>query len=246
MIETTQLSMRYGDLLALDRLDLVIPAGELFAFLGPNAAGKTTTIKLLTGLIEPTGGNARICGYDIQKEPLEAKRRIGYIPDVAEFYDKLTPLEFMAFIGELFRVDHGEAKRRTADLLERFSLVPHARQRIENLSHGTRQRLAFASALLHDPEVIIVDEPMVGLDPKNSRVVKEELKARSRAGVTVFLSTHLLNVAEELADRIGIINDGRLLALGTMAELRARLGASENGTLEDLFLGITEGDGRGD
>ena len=239
MIEISNLSMRYGDLLALDGLDLVIPRGELFAFLGPNAAGKTTTIKLLTGLLEPTGGNAKICGYDIQKDPLEAKRRIGYIPDVAEFYDKLTPLEFMAFIAELFQVDHAAAKARTPVLMDRFSLIPYARQRIENLSHGTRQRLAFASALLHEPEVIIVDEPMVGLDPKNARVVKEELKARSRAGVTVFLSTHLLNVAHELADRVGIINDGKLIALGTVEEIRAQFSGGADESLEELFLGIT-------
>jgi ABC-2 type transport system ATP-binding protein len=243
MIEISRLSMRYGDLLALDGLDLVIPQGELFAFLGPNAAGKTTTIKLLTGLIEPTEGFAKICGYDIQKDPLEAKRRIGYIPDVAEFYDKLNPMEFMGFIAELFQVPHEVAKERTPELMERFSLVPYARQRIENLSHGTRQRLAFASALLHEPEVIIVDEPMVGLDPKNARVVKEELKARSRAGVTVFLSTHLLNVAEELADRIGIINHGKLRAIGTVEEIRNQFGGAAGESLEELFLGITgEGD----
>lgn len=239
MIEISRLSMRYGDLLALDGLDLVIPQGELFAFLGPNAAGKTTTIKLLTGLIEPTEGVAKICGFDIQKDPLEAKRRIGYIPDVAEFYDKLTPMEFMGFIAELFQVPHEAARERTPELMERFSLVPYARQRIENLSHGTRQRLAFASALLHEPEVIIVDEPMVGLDPKNARVVKEELKARSRAGVTVFLSTHLLNVAEELADRIGIINHGKLRAIGTVEEIRSQFGGAAGESLEELFLGIT-------
>jgi ABC-2 type transport system ATP-binding protein len=239
MIEISNLSMRYGDLLALDGLDLVIPRGELFAFLGPNAAGKTTTIKLLTGLIEPTSGSAKICGYDIQKEPLEAKRRIGYIPDVAEFYDKLTPVEFMAFIAELFQVPHEIAKARTPELMDRFSLVPYARQRIENLSHGTRQRLAFASAFLHEPEVVIVDEPMVGLDPKNARVVKEELKARSREGVTVFLSTHLLNVAQELADRVGIINHGKLLALGTVEEIRAQAGGRADESLEELFLDLT-------
>lgn len=243
MIEISQLTMRYGDLLALDGLDLVIPQGELFAFLGPNAAGKTTTIKLLTGLIEPTGGHAKICGYDIQKDPLEAKRRIGYIPDVAEFYDKLTPMEFMGFIAELFQVPHETAKDRTPGLMERFSLVPYARQRIENLSHGTRQRLAFASALLHEPEVIIVDEPMVGLDPKNARVVKEELKARSEAGVTVFLSTHLLNVAEELADRIGIIHHGKLQAIGTVEEIRSQFGGAADQSLEELFLGITGEEG---
>lgn len=242
MIEISNLSMRYGDLLALDALDLVIPRGELFAFLGPNAAGKTTTIKLLTGLIEPTSGSARICGYDIQKEPLEAKRRIGYIPDVAEFYDKLTPVDFMGFIAELFQVPHEAAKTRTPELMERFSLVPYARQRIENLSHGTRQRLAFASAFLHEPEVVIVDEPMVGLDPKNARVVKEELKARSREGVTVFLSTHLLNVAQELADRVGIIHHGKLLALGTVEEIRAQAGGRADESLEELFLDLTGGE----
>lgn len=239
MIEISNLSMRYGDLLALDSLDLSIPRGELFAFLGPNAAGKTTTIKLLTGLIKPSGGEARICGYDIQKEPLEAKRRIGYIPDVAEFYDKLTTVEFMAFVAELFQVPPEKAKRLSPELMERFSLGPYARQRIENLSHGTRQRLAFASALLHEPEVIIVDEPMVGLDPKNARVVKEELKARSQAGATVFLSTHLLNVAEELADRVGIIHEGRLRAVGTVEEIRAGAGGAEGLSLEELFLEIT-------
>lgn len=239
MIEISNLSMRYGDLLALDSLDLSIPGGELFAFLGPNAAGKTTTIKLLTGLIKPSGGAARICGYDIQKEPLEAKRRIGYIPDVAEFYDKLTTVEFMAFVAELFQVPPEKAKRLSPELMERFSLGPYARQRIENLSHGTRQRLAFASALLHEPEVIIVDEPMVGLDPKNARVVKEELKARSQAGATVFLSTHLLNVAEELADRVGIIHEGRLRAVGTVEEIRAGAGGAEGLSLEELFLEIT-------
>jgi ABC-2 type transport system ATP-binding protein len=240
MISIRQLSMRYGDLQALDDLNLEIGKGEFFAFLGPNAAGKTTTIKLLTGLMAPTGGCAEICGFDIQKDPLEAKRRIGYIPDVAEFYDKLTPLEFMAFIAELFEVESGKARSKTPELMEQFSLIPYAKQRIENLSHGTRQRLAIASALLHDPEVIIIDEPMVGLDPKNARVVKEELKARSEAGVTVFLSTHLLNVAQELADRVGIINHGRLIALGSVEEVMSGAKGADQQTLEEVFLELTE------
>lgn len=241
MIEISDLTMHYGELRALDSLNLTIERGEFFAFLGPNAAGKTTTIKLLTGLIEPTSGTAKICGFDIQKDPQEAKKRIGYIPDVAEFYDKLTPIEFMAFIAELFQVDHQTARERTPQLMEQFSLIPYGRQRIENLSHGTRQRLAIASALLHEPEVIIIDEPMVGLDPKNARVVKEELKARSRSGVTVFLSTHLLNVAQELADRVGIINHGKLLALGSVDEIQREFEGSRDRSLEDLFLEITEG-----
>lgn len=232
--------MRYGELLALDELNLTIEKGEFFAFLGPNAAGKTTTIKLLTGLMKPTGGFAKICGFDIQENPMEAKRRIGYIPDVAEFYDKLTSIEFMAFIADLFEVDRTRAKKRTPELMDQFSLIPYARQRIENLSHGTRQRLAIASALLHDPEVIVIDEPMVGLDPRNALVVKEELKARSEAGVTVFLSTHLLNVAEELADRVGIVNHGRLLALGTVDQIRETGTGRVGRSLEEMFLEITE------
>ena len=239
MIEIRDLSMRYGDLLALDRLNLTVEPGEFFAFLGPNAAGKTTTIKLLTGLIYPTGGSAEICGFDIAKQPIEAKRRIGYIPDVAEFYDKLTPMEFMAFIADLFEMDSGRAKQRAPELMEQFSLFSYSAQRIENLSHGTRQRLAIASALLHDPEVIIIDEPMVGLDPKNVRIVKEELKARSKAGTTVFLSTHLLNVAQELADRIGIINEGRLVALGRVDEILSEKEGNEGRDLEEAFLEIT-------
>ena len=241
MIETENLSMNYGSLRALDGLSLRIEPGELFAFLGPNAAGKTTTIKLLTGLLQPSAGSAKICGFDIGEDPMEAKRRIGYVPDVAEFYDKLTPREFMEFVADLFSVDRGAAAKKTADLFGQFDLNAHAAQRIENLSHGTRQRLAIVSALLHEPEVIIIDEPMVGLDPLNARVVKEELKARSEAGVTVFMSTHLLNVAEELADRIGIINGGKLQALGTLTELQAEAahGGQEGEGIEEMFLRLT-------
>lgn len=232
--------MRYGDLLALDHLDLTIPQGEFFAFLGPNAAGKTTTIKLLTGLMSPTDGTAVVGGFDIQKSPLEAKRKIGYVPDVAEFYDKLTALELMGFVADLFEVDPQVARKRTPELFEQFSLTEYAGQRVENLSHGTRQRLAISTALLHDPEVIVIDEPMIGLDPLNARVVKEELKARTRMGTTVFLSTHLLNVAEELADRIGIINHGKLLVEGTVSEVRDRLEGDSNRNLEEVFLEFTQ------
>jgi len=245
MIETIGLSMKYGELLALDELSIRIEKGEFFAFLGPNAAGKTTTIKLLTGLLKPSSGTAKICGFDVFKEPIEAKRRIGFVPDIAEFYDKLTPLEFMEFIGDLFEMDRDDSKRGTGELFERFSLNEYAGQRIEHLSHGTRQRLGIASALLHEPEVIIIDEPMVGLDPRHTRVIKQELKERSQKGVTVFMSTHQLNVAEELADRIGVINNGRICALGSLDDLRGMGGAEgEDGEgqvgLEDLFLALTE------
>lgn len=242
MIEIEELSMSYGSLRALEELNLKVEPGELFAFLGPNGAGKTTTIKLLTGLLKPTSGRARLCGFDIQDEPIEAKKRIGFIPDVAMFYDKLTTLEFMQFTGELFEVEAQKGKSTTEALFEQFSLNEFAHQLVENLSHGTRQRLAIASALLHEPEVIIIDEPMVGLDPHNARVVKDELKARSQAGATVFMSTHLLNVAEELADRVGIINYGKLIKAATVEELRGGIGEDDDWDLEAFFLEMTGGD----
>lgn len=233
--------MSYGTLKALDQLNLKIEPGEFFAFLGPNAAGKTTTIKLLTGLLRPTEGTAKICGFDIQETPLEAKRRIGFIPDVAVFYDKLTALEFMQFTAELFEMDPKVAKADTERYFERFSLREFAHQLVENLSHGTRQRLAIASAMLHKPEVIIIDEPMVGLDPHNARVVKDELKERSKEGVTIFMSTHLLNVAEELADRIGIINHGKLIQVDTVENLRKQR-ETDDWDLEAFFLELTRGE----
>ena len=235
MIDLDHLTMHYGDLQALQDLNLHIPQGEFFAFLGPNGAGKTTAIKLLTGLMQPTAGSVRICGHDIQKAPLAAKALLGYVPDVAVFYEKLMPHEFMHFIGSLYEMP--EAKTRTAadTLFATFDLHRHAGQRIENLSHGTRQRLAIASTLLHDPKVFVIDEPMVGLDPVHARTVKLELKARSRAGMTILMSTHLLNVAEELADRIGILHQGKLIALGTMDELKSRF-EREGAKLEEIFL----------
>ena len=235
MIEIENLTMRYGELTALDGMNLSIPQGELFAILGPNGAGKTTAIKLLTGLMKPTTGSVRICGHDMNAEPQRAKSLLGYVPDVAAFYEKLTPPEFMQFIAELYEMSPARAAAGTRSLFAKFALNEHVRQRIENLSHGTRQRLAIAAALLHDPKVFIIDEPMVGLDPIHARTVKRELKARSQAGMTVLMSTHLLNIAEELADRIGILRGGRLVSVGTMAELRARH-HSEGRRLEEIFM----------
>ncbi len=241
MIETEDLSMAYGELRALEGLDLKVEQGEFFAFLGPNAAGKTTTIKLLTGLLRPTRGRARICGFDVQEDPIKAKGILGYVPDVAVFYEKLTALEFMEFIADLFEVDRSAAAAATGKLFEQFALDSYAREQVENLSHGTRQRLAIPAALMHDPKVIIIDEPMVGLDPIHARIVKSELKARSRAGTTVFMSTHLLNIAEELADRVGIIHRGKMVELGTVSELRRRLHRGE-GQLEQIFLDLVDDD----
>lgn len=239
MIEIADLTMDYGSFRALDGLSLSIPQGEFFAFLGPNGAGKTTAIKLLTGLMKPVKGTVKLCGHDMQVDPLAAKAQLGYVPDVAVFYEKLTPLEFMRFIADIFEMDEARSEATGAELFEKFSLTPYAHQRIENLSHGTRQRLAIAAALLHEPKVFIIDEPMVGLDPIHARTVKRELKERSRAGMTVLMSTHLLNIAEELADRIGILHKGRLIALGTMEEIhQAR--SSTGKRLEEVFLEMVE------
>jgi ABC-2 type transport system ATP-binding protein len=243
MIELENLTMYYGDLKALDGLSLTIQPGELFAFLGPNGAGKTTAIKILTGLMKPDAGLVRVCGHDMSKDPLLAKAVLGYVPDVAQFYEKLSAAEFMEFVGELFTMERRDAAVKTNSLFTKFGLHEYAGKRIENLSHGTRQRLAIASALLHDPKVVVIDEPMVGLDPIHARTVKAELKARSQAGATVLMSTHLLNIAEELADRIGILKEGKLIALGTMEELRSQ--QERNGMkLEEMFLEMI-GEGQG-
>ena len=237
MIELIHIVKKFGDLVAVNDLTLTVERGELFAVLGPNAAGKTTTIKVLTGLIKPNSGVARIAGFDVQEQPLEARRRMAYVPDFPFLYEKLTPWEFFRFTGQLFLMDEERIRSSASTLIERFHLNEFANKPIEGLSHGTRQRVAIVSALLHEPEVFVIDEPMVGLDPQHARVVKDILKERSRAGMTVFLSTHQLSVAEELADRIGIIHQGRLIAVGTRDELRERSGAE--GPLEQTFLALT-------
>src|SRR5665213_551983 len=237
MIELDRLVKKFDDLVAVNDLSLTIPRGEFFAMLGPNAAGKTTTMKLLTGLIKPTSGCARICGFDVQSQPLEARQRLAYVPDFPFLYDKLTAWEFFRFIGQLFQLDAARIEKNAQELVARFHLGDFAGRPLEGLSHGTRQRVAIVSALLHDPEVFVIDEPMVGLDPQHARIVKDVLKERSRAGMTVLLSTHELSVAEEMADRIGIVNNGKLIAVGTRDELRRQSGTA--GALEEIFLSLT-------
>lgn len=236
MIELIHLVKRFGDVVAVNDLSLTVARGEFFVVLGPNAAGKTTTIKILTGLLKPSSGMARVAGFDVQAQPLEVKRRMAYVPDFPFLYDKLTPWEFFRFIGQMFRLDLPTIQSRGRELIERFSLGDFANKAIDGLSHGTRQRVAIVSALLHEPEVFVIDEPMVGLDPHHARVVKDVLKERSRQGMTVFLSTHQLSVAEELADRVGIIHQGKVVAIGTPAELRQQSGHAE---LERAFLALT-------
>ncbi|MFH2138108.1 MAG: ABC transporter ATP-binding protein [Candidatus Omnitrophota bacterium] len=239
MIKTENLTKEFGDLIAVNDLSLDIKEGEFFAFLGPNAAGKTTTIKLLTGLLAPTKGRAYICGYDMQTNYIEAKRLISYIPDFPYLYEKLTAREFLNFVCELYsRQDMKKQQEEISELLSVFGLEEHQHNLVEQYSHGMRQKLVFAASLIHDPRVMIIDEPMVGLDPHSSRVVKDILKKKSKDGVTIFLSTHTLSVAEELADRIAIIDHGKLLAVGTQAELERSSGAK--GKLEDIFLRLTE------
>jgi len=237
MIELVHLTKKFGSLVAVNDVTLTIPRGEFFAMLGPNAAGKTTTLKILAGLMKPTAGSARVCGFDVQTQPLEARRRLAYVPDFPFLYEKLTAWEFFRFIGQLFRMDDARIEAGARELAARFHLDEFAGLPLESLSHGTRQRVAIVSALLHDPEVLVIDEPMVGLDPQHARVVKDVFKERSRQGMTVLLSTHELSVAEEMADRIGIINGGKLIAVGTRDELRKLSGAS--GPLEDIFLALT-------
>ena len=241
MIKIEGLKVSYGDYLAVDDLNLNIQKGELFAFLGPNGAGKTTTIKALTGLLNPDSGTIEICGHDMEESPLKAKSLMGYVPDVAVFYEKLTSIEFMKFIGDLYGIDKKILYDNTVELFNTMDLEPFANAQIEELSHGTRQRLAIAASLCHEPEVFVIDEPMVGLDPLHARVVKQELQKRCQNGLTVMMSTHLLNVAEELADRIGIIDGGKLIALGTLEELRMGKDAE---ALEEIFLKLFEKDER--
>ena len=238
MIRTAALSKKFGALTAVESLDLDIPQGEFFAFLGPNGAGKTTTIKMLAGLLRPSGGTAHVAGFDIQREPEQAKARLAYVPDFPYTYDKLTAVEFMQFVGDIFSMEPRLITERMESLFDRFHLHDYRHELTENLSHGTRQRLVISSALLHEPQVLVIDEPMVGLDPMHARIVKDEFKARSRAGMTIFLSTHQLSVAEELADRVGIISHGKLIALGTVAELRAM--STDKGGLENVFLSLVD------
>jgi len=246
MIELRGLVRRFETKVAVNGLDLDVPAGELFAFLGPNGAGKTTTIKMLVGLLQPTAGTARICGFDVRTKPREANLRTGYVPDQPYLYEKLSGREFLGFVAELY----GLSPRQAADSIERqivtFELAGFAGDLTESYSHGMKQRLVFASALVHDPQVLIVDEPMVGLDPRSMRLVKDLLRAKVHSGMTVFMSTHTLAIAEEIADRIGVVTRGNLIFLGTVEQLRQQLSSDES--LEQLFLALTEessDDGRG-
>lgn len=243
MIKLTNLTKNFDSFAALKGMNLEVKRGEIFCLVGPNGAGKTTTIKLMAGLLMPTSGNIIVDGHDLNEEPIKVKGMIGYIPDRPFLYEKLTGREFLKFIAGLFEEDGKDVDSRIGKLLEFFELKDWANDLIEGYSHGMKQRLIISSALLHNPKIIIVDEPTVGLDPKGARLIKRIFKALSSEGVTIFMTTHNLSFAEELGDRIGIINEGRLIAVGTMEELRTMAkGAGEHGhtpLLEDIFLKLT-------
>ena len=240
MIRLTNLIKRYGKFTAVDGLSLDIPPGTLFGFLGPNGAGKTTTLRIIAGILRPTSGTVEIAGQDIHRHPLEAKARLGYIPDRPFVYDKLTGAEFLRFTAALYGQEGAVVERRIGELLELFELTAWKDELTESYSHGMRQKLIISSALVHKPEVIVVDEPMVGLDPKSGRLLKDLFREFVQRGGTVLMSTHTLEVAEDMCDRIGIIQGGKIVACGTMAELRHQFAAGD-ASLEDLFLRLTGG-----
>jgi len=241
VIEIHGLVKRFGDLTAVDRLDLRIAPGEIFGFLGPNGAGKTTTVKLITGLLKPDAGSVRVAGYDVATQTLEAKRVMGLVPDEPFVYPKLTGAEYLRFIGELYGVPLERQRRRIPELLAMFELSAWGGELLESYSHGMRQKLVIAAVLLHEPKVLVLDEPMVGLDPKSARMVKDVLQTLARRGAAIFMCTHILEIAEKLCQRVGIMIEGRLLALGTLPELRARAEAGGSQSLEDVFLSLTGG-----
>ena len=238
MIEYIGVSRSYGKRLAVNELHLKIPPGELFAFLGPNGAGKTTTMKMAVGLLRPHQGLVRVCGHDVGSEPRAAKSKLSYVPDEPHLYDKLTGREFLQFIAEMYGI---RGTIETEKQIERFGISDFVDELTETYSHGMKQRLVFASAFLHHPEVLVVDEPMVGLDPKSIRLVKDLLREQAAAGTTVFMSTHTLAVAEEIGDRIGIIVRGKLEFVGTLAALKDEC-RQHHSSLEEMFLELTQED----
>ncbi|MGE5174308.1 MAG: ABC transporter ATP-binding protein [Betaproteobacteria bacterium] len=239
MIKLINLTKIYGNLTAVNSINLEVSQGEVFGFLGPNGAGKTTTIRMMAGLLQPTSGCALIGGFDVQKEPLKAKFITGFIPDRPYLYEKLTATEFMHFVSKLY--DMIDPHQRISELLELFGLSDWSRELIENFSHGMKQRLVMASALLHYPKVLVVDEPMVGLDPRGARLVKDIFKDLASKGVTVFMSTHTLEIVEQMCTRVAIINKGDIIAEGSVEDL-GRMARLPESHLEPIFLRLTGGD----
>jgi ABC-2 type transport system ATP-binding protein len=238
MIELTDLTKRYGGFTAVNAINLDVPRGELFGFLGPNGAGKTTTLRMIAGILRPTSGRVRIGGIDLAGDPIGAKSKLGFIPDRPFIYEKLTGAEFLRFVAGLYDQEGGAVEHRARELLALFDLEEWRDELVESYSHGMRQKLIISSAFVHRPEVIVVDEPMVGLDPKAARILKDLFREYTNRGHTIMMSTHTLEVAESLCDRIAIIQGGVIRACGSMAELRSSAEAGAEG-LEQIFLRLT-------
>jgi len=238
MIKLIHLYKQYGQNIAIDNIHLSVSPGEIFGFIGPNGAGKTTTIQIMAGLLAPTSGNVILSGISMNSDPVNAKRLVGYIPDRPYIYEKLTGIEYLRFIADFYQISHDDFTKKSSRLLKEFSLEDRQNELIEAYSHGMKQRLIMISALLHDPPIIIVDEPMVGLDPVAIKLVKNVFKQRSHEGTTIFLSTHTLSLAEQICDRVGIIHKGKLIATGSMEDLKS---SAKSGTedLEDIFFQLT-------
>lgn len=244
-IKVNNLSKSYGSHQAVNQLNLEVKSGELFGFLGPNGAGKTTTIKMMTGLLEPSGGEVTLKGINIWKHPIDAKQLISYVPDHPNLYPKLTGWEYLEFVAAVYKIPNHTFRAKAKELLELFSLIDRANELIESYSHGMKQKIAICGALVHEPEIVFLDEPTVGLDPKSARNLKDLLRTLCDNGMTAFVSTHILEIAEQMCDRIGIITEGNIIALGTTDELREREGHAE-GSLEDIFLQLTGGEDQQD
>jgi ABC-2 type transport system ATP-binding protein len=240
LIETRDLVKRYGDKVAVDHVGFDVYGGEVFGFLGPNGAGKTTTLKMIVGLLQPTAGAVKVAGYDVQVQPMQAKAACGYVPDTPNLYAKLSGRELLRFVGGLYNLERGQVAHRIDELLRMFDLASAADDTIDSYSHGMQQKASLAAALMHDPKVLVLDEPTVGLDPKSARLIKDILRQLADRGAAVMLSTHILEIAERMCDRIGIIDKGKLIAVGTMDELRT-LDKTGQASLEDIFLGLTGG-----
>ncbi len=239
IIKFDSIHKKYGDFTAVKEINLEIAKGELFGFLGPNGAGKTTMIRMLTGIIKPTTGSITIGTYDLYKEPMKAKSMIGYVPDRPYLYEKLSPVEYFEFMGGLYNVNHDRIKEISEKMLKLFDLWDKRNELIESFSHGMKQKTAMIAAILHDPEILVVDEPTVGLDPKSIKLVKEYFKHLTNEGKTLFLTTHTLSVAEDLCQRIAIIRHGEIVALGNLQELQQQAKMPGN-DLESVFLKLTE------
>ena len=238
MIKLDNLTKHFGDTVAVNGLNLEVRPGEMFVFVGPNGAGKTTTIKLIAGLLRPTRGSVTLCGYDVQRDYIQARSLLSYVPDQPFLYEKLTGREFLQFIGAVYGVDRSSVAEKIAHLSDLFDMDEFLDELGQTYSHGMKQRVVVSAALLHEPKVLVIDEPMVGLDPRGAKTLKTVLKDLTRDGVTVFMSTHTLAVAEETADRVGVIRRGSIIALGDLAQIHAT--ARTDGRLEEAFLRLTE------